>query len=301
VASRAVTLAVVAPSLLARCRFAACPSLLAEPLRYAYPLLPAGYSVLLINSGDRYVLRLFTTVETVGLYSLAYKLSQAVSILLTVPLKNAIQPVAMKQEDQPEELKQFLARGATYTYAVALFLGLGLAVFSPEILRVLAPKRPAYWESAPIIPALAMAQALQCLQVFLGMGMVMAKASWLMSSILFACLALSLGLNFLLVPAIGLMGAALANATTYAVWSALKARYSQATYKMRFEARRLWLLSAAGPAMYGVSLLIVPSEISAASVIAKALVLTAFPVALCFSGFLLDSEKRAVSQWLGRA
>ena len=74
------------PILLKYSRFKISSSIIKEPLKFGYPLLPSGYATYLIKISDRYILRMFSSVATVGLYSFGSRIANLMEILLVTPL-----------------------------------------------------------------------------------------------------------------------------------------------------------------------------------------------------------------------
>ena len=136
-----VTVIMVLPIFIRRSTFKLSRSVLVPPLKYAYPLLLSEYSNLLIQSGDRYVLRIFGSVSMVGLYSFGYQIAGILQTALVTPLKQALQPIVLKQEEDPEAIRNFLKVGATYFYLIGCAVCLLISLFSREILMLFCPER----------------------------------------------------------------------------------------------------------------------------------------------------------------
>jgi O-antigen/teichoic acid export membrane protein len=104
----------------------------------------------------------------------------------------------------------------------------------------------------------------------------------------------NLGLNLLLIPRYGMLGAAWATVFSYGVMAGLGYALSQRVYPIPFEKGRLARIALAALAVYAVATLAPAALLPALAV--KTLALAAFPVLLLVSGFL-GPEERA---WLGR-
>lgn len=284
------TVIMTLPVFIKRSTFKLSPALLVPPLKYAYPLLLSGYSNFLIQSGDRYVLRIFNSVSTVGLYSFGYKFASIINIALVTPIKLALSPIVLKQEDDPKAVKHFLRKGATYFYLVGILVCLILSLFSLEVLMLLA-KKEEFWRCWVIVPIIGFSYVQHGLGNFVGSGMMMMKKSHHFSGIVLASAVVNIGLNFLFVPRWGILGAAFATMISYIVWNFLKAYYSAKFYDLHFEAGRLLHITIIGFGLYGMSLIVANSSSLAYNIPIKFLLLLCYPLMLFLTGFFNEDEK----------
>ena len=286
-----VTVIMVLPVFIKRSTFELSRSILIPPLKYAYPLLLSEYSNLLIQSGDRYVLRIFNSVSMVGLYAFGYQIAGILQTALVTPLKQALQPVVFKQEDDPEAIRGFLRVGATYFYLVGCAAGLLISLFSREILMLFARKE-AFWAAWVIVPIITYSYVQHGLGNFVGWGMGLMKKSFHVSGIVLVAALVNIGLNFLFVPQWGMLGAAFATMLSYIVWNLLKAYYSAKFYNLHFEVGRLLHITGIGFGLYGLSLLVANNGAIGTDVALKLLFFLGYPLILWSTGFFSESEKK---------
>ena len=285
-----VTVIMVLPVFIKRSTFKLSRSVLIPPLKYAYPLLLSEYSNLLIQSGDRYVLRIFNSVSTVGLYSFGYQIAGILQTVLVAPLKQALQPVVLKQEENPEAIRHFLRTGATYFYLIACAACLLISLFSREILMLFARKE-VFWAAWVIVPIITYSYVQHGLGNFVGWGMGLMKKSFHVSGIVLVAALMNIGLNFLFVPQWGMLGAAFATMLSYIVWNFLKAYYSAKFYDLHFEVGRLLHITGIGFGLYGVSLLVTNSGTIGTDMALKFLFFLGYPLILWSTGFFSKGEK----------
>lgn len=265
-------------------------SILKEPLKYGYPLIIEGYSNLLIQSGDRYILKLFCSLSSVGLYSLGYKISSIMNILLVVPIKHALMPLVYEMENNPEEQKQFLISAATYYYIVAMYLSLFLSLFSKEVTMLLI-RNPEYLLAWTIVPIISFSYVQHGLGNFLGWGIIMKNKSTYLSGILIISALVNIGLNFVFIPLWGLLGAAFATLLSYIVWNILKAYFSAQLYDLHFELKRLCVITIIGLGLYAISLFISTYFGFWITIISKICLLLFYPIFFYLIGFFSEPEK----------
>ena len=285
-----VTVIMVLPVFIKKSTFKLSHSTLIPPLKYAYPLLLSEYSNLLIQSGDRYVLRIFNSVSTVGLYSFGYQIAGILQTALVTPLKQALQPVVLKQEEDPEAIRHFLRTGATYFYLIGCAACLLISLFSREILMLFARKE-VFWAAWVIVPIITYSYVQHGLGNFVGWGMGLMKKSFHVSGIVLVAALMNIGLNFLFVPQWGMLGAASATMLSYIVWNCLKAYYSAKFYDLHFEVGRLLHITGIGFGLYGVSLLVTNSGTIGTDMALKFLFFLGYPLILWSTGFFSKGEK----------
>jgi len=265
-------------------------SVLGPPLRFGYPLLLQGFSILLIQSGDRFVLQFFSSLSVVGLYTFGYKFAEIINTLLVIPLKHALQPVVLKQEGEPESLKAFVRKNCTYFYFVGMFLCLFLSLFSKEMVILMA-RRDEFLRSWIIVPIIAFSYLQHGLGNFFNWGLAMAKKGYHISANVLISAVVNLGLNFVLVPYWGILGAAVATLVSYIVWNSLKIYYSAKFYDLHFELRRLGQVTVVGFTLYWLSLVLANTNSISLNLTIKSLVLIMYPVIFFLTGFFSITEK----------
>ena len=285
-----VTIIMVLPVFIKKSTFKLSRSTLIPPLKYAYPLLLSEYSNLLIQSGDRYVLRIFNSVSTVGLYSFGYQIAGILQTALVTPLKQALQPVVLKQEEDPEAIRHLLRMGATYFYLIGCAACLLISLFSREILMLFARKE-VFWAAWVIVPTITYSYVQHGLGNFVGWGMGLMKKSFHVSGIVLVAALVNIGLNFLFIPQWGMLGAAFATMLSYIVWNFLKAYYSAKFYDLHFEVGRLLHITGIGFGLYGLSLLVANNRGIGTDVALKFLFFLGYPLILWSTGFFSEGEK----------
>jgi O-antigen/teichoic acid export membrane protein len=265
-------------------------SVLRQPLRYGYPLIGQGLSNILIQSGDRYILKLFSPLSVVGLYSFGYTFAGIILVALVMPLKHALQPLVLKQEGKPEQLKAFVRSNCTYFYLLGMFLCLLLSLYSKEAIEIMARDRE-FWGSWVIVPIIAFANLQHGVGNFLGWGVRMAKKSFIVSSNVLITACINIILNILFIPPWGIIGAATATLLSYMVWNGLKLYYSARYYDLHFDLTRLGHITLVGVTLYVLSLFITTTDSLFVNMAIKFLIVLSYPLLILGTGFLTGTEK----------
>jgi O-antigen/teichoic acid export membrane protein len=109
----------------------------------------------------------------------------------------------------------------------------------------------------------------------------------------------NIGLNIVMIPRMGMMGAAWATVGGYAVMAALGYQFAHRHYPIPFEWKRIGVVVLAGGLSFAVSLL--APEPSAVSVLIKLGALAVYPAALLGFGFFHEDEIQKLKALLARA
>jgi len=269
------------PVLLKEARPAFSLARLRQVLAFGLPKAPHGLMIQLLNFADRRILEGFRGLGEVGIYNQSYSVGTGVKFALA-PFESAWQPFVYSQARRPEGPGD-LARVVTYAFGGFLAFGLSLAVLGPELLKILTFTRPAFWRGAGLVPIVVLGYLFQGVFLLTSIGIGIEKKARYYPTITVSATATNLGMNFLLIPYFGMMGAAWATVFSYAVMAGLGFLFSRGLYPIPFETNRLVRLFLAACFTYAVSLT-APKALVAA-MIAKVLTLFIFPALLFVLGF----------------
>jgi O-antigen/teichoic acid export membrane protein len=175
---------------------------------------------LVLDSGDRFMIRHFLTDYALGLYSVAYGLATYVNTLVMAPLGLAIIPIYMRlwNAEGRQKTVDFLSQGLDgFLIAAGLIMALAGAG-ARDAVTLLASSR--YAGAERLIPTLVAGLLIYTAQIFLNAGLLIHKQTGKMATVLAWSAALNLALNWLLLPRMGLQAAALATLVAYLVCTA---------------------------------------------------------------------------------
>ena len=203
---------------------------LKQLLLFGLPLAPAGVGLWAMRSADRYILKVFCDNHEVGLFALAVKIATGVGMILTA-FAVAWPPFAYSILHQPNSRRVYVRVLDAYS-----FLGCGLctaaALFAPLLVRVLATE--AYYPAASCVAFLAFASLFNGGTSIACLGLGIAKKSMPSAVSVAVGLAVSLALNFLLIPVFGRNGAAAASMMAWFASMAFLFAASQRAYFIPF-------------------------------------------------------------------
>ncbi len=254
-----LTLIIVAlPAILRHMTWIFRPGIAASPLKYGYPLIITGYAGLLMQSGDRYILRMLGSLSDVGIYSFGYQFSGAFNNVYVMPVHNAASPKAFQLESEPVKQRQYLRSAATLYYALGLMLVLFASLFAKDLIKVLV-QNSAFWPAWVIVPIITLSYLQEGLGNFFVWGMRMDQQTFNISKIAVYCGLLNIFVNILLIPFWGILGAAIATLVAYVVSNMLQLYKSSKAYSLHFDIKRILTLLSFAIIIFGVALLLASS------------------------------------------
>ncbi len=220
---------------------------LREMLSFSLPLVPSSIGVFVTLYIDRVAIKELMTIDDVGLFGLGFRIASIVS-LLVLAVQLAITPLVYARYREPEA-PPGIARAFRYFAGFAIVIAVVLGVFAPEIVALISA--PEYAGGAAVVPVLAPALLLSGAYVF-APGLAIAKRSGLQATITIAGAVLNTVLNFLLIPSMGIVGAATATLiSAIAVFAAYMA-VSQRLYPVPHGWARLGLAAATAAAILAI-------------------------------------------------
>jgi O-antigen/teichoic acid export membrane protein len=258
---------------------------LAVMLRFSIPLVPSSIAVFVAMYVDRFVIKELMTLRDVGLYGVGYRVATLAGLLM-LGFQGALTPLVFAHYRKPETPGE-LARLFRYFVAFALIIVLGLSLFAPELLLVFTT--PDYVEGAAVVPLLAPAVVLSGMYIFTP-GLGIAKRTAGIAAITIVGAALNTALNFLLVPRLGIAGAALGS---FSAALAVFAAYMAASQRLYPVPHRWGRLAAAVLACAAVSMAAPHLRLGfAAGIAAKAGLLAAATALIVAAGLVEPRELR---------
>jgi len=260
-------------------------------LKFGLPYLPVLFFSWIIDFSDRYLLGKFSTLQDVGLYSVGYRVGQVMYmaekafLVAWVPLM-----LSIYQQHKAESPRIF---GGVFTYFVSfiIFLGLCISVFSPEIIRIFTSR--AYSNAAFVVPWISLAYLFSGIYIFMLSGFIISKNVVVQPVILSVSAAVNIALNIVLIPRIGMMGAAYSTVISYLIVAAATLFFAQKLYPIDIDAVRLSKLAVCSFVLYLLSLSIKTSGIMTTVLLKGVLISTLF-VFLYFARFYSPDEIRTL-------
>lgn len=190
------------------------PKLLLQALSFGVPLIAAQLANHISNIGDRFVLQVLLGSEAVGLYSVAYGLTTHLKTLMMVGML-AVTPMYVKiwEEQGRKKTEEFLKSTLDYYLMVAIP---GIILFSAvggDMLVLLASSK--YEQARVLLPYLAAPLVLHGAISIYTAGIFIHKKTKLILYFAAGAGILNIILNYILIPIMGIVGAAVATLISY--------------------------------------------------------------------------------------
>ena len=189
-------------------------------LRYGMPLTPHVMTMWTVHSSDRYIIGYFLGMAAVGVYSAAYAMGNLILFFLT-PIMVILFPTISKLygEEKIEEVRTYLKYSLKYFLIFAIPSAFGLSVLAKPLLRILTT--PEFVSGSIVVPFVAFGVIIfGIFQIFMNVIHLAKKTE--LNLILSGMAAFSnIILNIILIPYIGIVGAAIATLISYGVLALL--------------------------------------------------------------------------------
>jgi O-antigen/teichoic acid export membrane protein len=263
--------------------------ILRRMLKFGIPLVPVGLSSLLLTLADRYFLQHFSTTAELGLYSLGYSIGMVMN-LVEQAFQLAWPPHKFAIARQPDAKHQF-ARILTYYLLAFGFLGMTLSLLAREILVVLTT--PKFYPAYSIVPLIALSYIFAGTRHMTNTGLTIMNKMKYVPPLIVGSALLNLGLNYLLIPPYGKIGAAWATIFSYLALVIVQTAVNLRFYYIRYEYERIAKIALIWGATYGMSLLIQTPSVWV-NIGLKCLLLGAYPFLLYAVRFYEKEEIAAL-------
>jgi O-antigen/teichoic acid export membrane protein len=195
--------------------------LLRKAIVYGFPMIWTEVSNLTLSLGDRFILAYFLGEAAVGVYSVGYNMSMLGQSLLAVPLRMAVVPIYLSiwAEQGQDETRKFLGHAFHYYLMLGIPTALGLIWFRREIVTLLATAK--FVEAETIVPLIIIPLIIHGGYGIYAAGLYIQKKTVVFMTATAFATVLNLGLNVVLIPKMGLQGAAVATLVAYLLISIL--------------------------------------------------------------------------------
>lgn len=264
---------------------------------YGFPLYLANISAVLLNVIDRFSLNSMALLKSVALYTLAFKITSVIKLVLLDSLKLAVGPVMFKKLDSPDN-KRFYTKVLLYSSFIIMFSIVGISLFSYEVIKIMT-KSKEFWGAVLIIPILALSIYFVNLKDFSVYGLHFAKKTKVIGSIVVFSTIVSLICNIIFIPLWGITGAALATLISQIIYWVACYHFAQKAYFIPYELRKIFIMLFWGAILSFSSLLLNNLDLLPRLLI-KASCFLSFPVVLYFSNFYEPIELQVLRGFVAK-
>jgi len=299
--SSGATLLMLIPTIVRNIAFTWPRGLFGALLSFGLPTVPAGLASMAIQVIDRPILEALTDKATVGIYQANYRLGILMMLIVSM-FEFAWRPFFFTHAKDPEA-RQLFARVFTYFLLVMILLLLLLAFFLDDIVK--APLVFGYSIlPEPYLPGLTIVPIVLMGYVFLGAstvfsaGVYIEKKTHQLPIMTFLGAAVNIAANFVLIPRMGIMGAALATLLSYGVMAASMLWIAGRVYPVPYEWKRVITIVGTAALVYLLHMFVDPPIFSP---VWRSFLLCMFAYAMYLLNFFRPSELAALRTMFRRA
>ncbi len=259
--SSLAVLALLLPELTAE-RYSFNGELLRRMLSYSFPLLIIGIAGIMNQTIDKILFPMIypdraTAMTELGIYGANYKIA-IVMVMFIQAFRFAYEPFIFAQSREKGEDRNIAYRQAmTWFVIAAMFIFIGVVFFLPVLKYFISP---AYFSGLKVVPVIMMAEFL--FGIFFNLSLwykLTDRTAWGTWFTLLG-LAVTVGLNFLLVPRMGFMGCAVAALCCYGVMMLASYFTGRVKYPIGYDVRRIVFYIVAAMALWGAGWLLTTGE-----------------------------------------
>jgi len=197
-----------------------------EYLNFGTPTVPINLAAWVTSSSDRYIIGYFVGVASVGAYSVGYNLVSIILMLISV-FGFVLPPALSKLYDEGRmiELKNLMKYSLKYFLTLAIPFAFGVSVMSVPILRLFSTPEIAE-QNKLIVPLLSVSVLLVGVFSIVYNNLILTMKMKLLGAIWIGAAIINVGLNLLLVPRLGMVGAALGSVGAFLLVCLVGSYYS---------------------------------------------------------------------------
>jgi O-antigen/teichoic acid export membrane protein len=215
---------------------------LKQTLAYGVQVIPKSFTGLISRFFDKYMLNNIVSLAAVGAYNIGQTVANTVSVMMNV-VWTSFQPAFYREMfDRGEDASDTVGRMFTVFAFLGLAPAVALAIFAEPVFLLLAP--PAYANAVDASILVTVAMSTQVFGMFAGLPYAYSKRAYLIFPISVVGTVANVAANLLLVPRLGIPGAALSMIVMYVVLNGLLTWIGQRQYRVDYEWR--WLVPLFG-------------------------------------------------------
>ncbi len=261
-------------------------ALVRRMLHYAMPLVPAGLMLWALNLADRFQIQRLASPEALGSFSAASKIALGIMLLIGA-FQTAWAPFAHSILDDDEARRTY--RAAFSYWAIVMCWGLvAISAFTPPYVRLTFPSR--WWDSAPVVPLLIAGSLLYGAYMIVRIGVNRSGRTHFTPVVAAAAMATNIGLNFVLIPAWGIVGAGVSTIVGYSVLVLLAWFNAQAGFPVSYQWNRVARTVAVASGFVALSIWAIP-DTGPVGLPLRVVLALAFPLGLLAAGVLTPGDR----------
>lgn len=276
--------------------------LFGQMLSFGLPTLPANFSAIILQVADKPILKALTNYETVGIYSVNYKLGIPMMFLVTM-FEYAWKPFYLSHYED-DDAKPLFARVLTYFTLLSSVIFLVLTTFLPEIVNLPFVNgkfiNPKYWEGLGIVPIILAGYYFNGAFTNFAAGLYIHKKTGFLPIAFGIGALINIAMNFALIPVVGYIAAAWATLAAYFVSAVVLYFYAIKIYPLNYEWKRIFTIISTTILLFFATDFIVGNLTGNWLLPVKVAIVTLYFVLLRLLKFFTPSEIKGIKRLFGR-
>ncbi|WPC22386.1 polysaccharide biosynthesis C-terminal domain-containing protein [Pediococcus inopinatus] len=208
---------------------------LKDMLRFSAPLIPNSVAWWITNTISRYFILFFINVKANGIFAVANKIPSLISVLDSIFYQSW--QISAVKEYGSENKGQFYS-DIFYMYSELLFLGVSgvLFILRPMMSILVSKEFDTAWK---YVPFLLLTVVYSGFSGFLGQYYIAAKKTTGVFTTTVVGALLNVIFNFIFIPTLGLMGAGVSSALSFAILWLIRIRDTQKFVRTKFHIKNM--------------------------------------------------------------
>ncbi|WP_430825903.1 oligosaccharide flippase family protein [Carboxylicivirga sp. N1Y90] len=206
--ANAISFLIVLPIIIKNSIWSLKLKMLVELIQYGYPLAISNVLTTGLTLSDRYFIEHYQSLTDVGSYSMAYKISNLLQFIVVASFITSYTYNYYKSMNDKGS-KAFLVTSFNYFIFLMTILGLGIIFFSREAIYILSSGDATFYDAIPVIPVLILGLIFSGIRQVFVLPITKAKKTKIISLVMVLTGLINIGLNFIVIPYYGKVGAAL--------------------------------------------------------------------------------------------
>lgn len=184
--------------------------------RFGIPMIGTELSYMVLDAGDRILIQHYLGSTALGLYTAAYSLATYLEEALMAPLRMTLLPLFMKLwvNSGKEETARFLTLCLNVFLLGAIGICMVTTVASRDLIIVIVSDK--ILPASELLPALVVGLFFSASRSFFEAGLLIHNQTKTIAALFAAAAAVNVAINVVLLPRLGLRGAAIATVVSYA-------------------------------------------------------------------------------------
>ena len=185
---------------------------------YGYPLAFSNFAFWILSLSDRYLIEYFKGSAEVGLYSVGFSISEKTLQFTFMTLMLAAYPIIIEnwEKSGKESTQNLITEISRYFFLFITPILTVLLVIPRDVLLFFADKQ--FLAGARVLPFIAMGIFLLGLTQYVMKGFELHKNSAKIAQLALLAGGCNIGLNLVLIPRFGYIGASISSCTAYAIY-----------------------------------------------------------------------------------